>query len=329
MTKHVRVLLATAGVPAVVIAVVASLASAWRSRLPGEIAIHWSNGVPDNSATLDPFVRLTLLIGAGLAMAAAATAVTTLRRGAGPSRPAVGLLTGMALVPAAATAGVLVGNLDVRDWRAAANAGPAVLVTFLVLALGGALAVLVAGAPPVDRTLSGPAEDAPAIGLEAGQRAVWIGSATNRFLMAGVLVVPLTGIVLDRVFMVGTSPVVYVVLAAVGLAVTLIGSRLTATVDSAGVTVRLGLLGRPRRHFPLHRIDHAEAVEVGVFQGGGFGYRVNPFTGESLYKLRSGPALAITMRQGGLVYVTVDRPEQGAGLLNDLLRRQSSPHPPT
>lgn len=327
MTKRARVLLATAGVPATVIALSALLASMWSSRLPAVVAVHWTNGAPNNSAALDAFLKITLLVSGGFAMAGSAMAVTVLRRGNRLSRPGIGLLVGFTVLPAGSAVGVLIGNLDVRNWREATASGLVVAATLLVPVASGVLAAWVAGPSPAARPLSGPADDAPAVGLEPGQRAVWVGSTTNRFLMSSVLVVPLVGVVVNRVLMIPVSAWMYAALFGVGLAVTVIGSRLGATVDSAGVTIRLGLLGWPRRHLSLDRIDHAEAVELGLFKGGGFGYRVNPFTGETYYKLRSGPALAIAMRTGGLICVTVDRPEAGAGLLNDLLRRRLATEP--
>jgi hypothetical protein len=327
MNKRARVLLATAGVPAVVIAISASLASMWGSRLPAVVAVHWTNSTPNNSAALDPFLTIVLLVSAGLAMVVAAMAVMALRRGNPIPRLALGFLVGFAVLPAGATISVLIANLDVRDWREVTGTGLVVAVTLLVAVVGGVLAAQVAGPMPAARPLSGPADEAPGVGLGSGERAVWVGSTTNRFLLSGVLVVPLVGVFVNQVLMIGVSAWMYAVFFGVGLVVTLIGSRLGATVDSAGVTIRIGLLGRPRRHLPLDRIDHAEAVDLGLFQGGGFGYRVSPFTGVSLYKLRSGPALAITMRKGGLVYVTVDRPDAGAGLLNDLLRLQPTTDP--
>lgn len=119
MSKHTRILLATAGIPAVAIAATAVLASAWSSRLPEVAAVHRTNGTPGNSASLDLFLRIALLISAGLAMAVSAVAVTAVRRGNAVPRPAVGLLVGFATIPASGTIGVLIGNLDVRDWHEA------------------------------------------------------------------------------------------------------------------------------------------------------------------------------------------------------------------
>jgi hypothetical protein len=300
----------------------------WGSRLPDVVAIHWTNGTANNSAALGPFLTISLLVGAGLAMAVSALAVTALRRGTGLARTGIGFFVGLATLPASGTIGVLIANLDVRDWHEATGSALVAVVTLLVAVAGGALASQIAGTPPAALPLSGPADDAPAIGLEPGQRAVWVGGTTNRFLLSGVVVVPLVGLLLDQVAMIGMSAWLYAALFGAGLLVTLIGARVGATIDATGVTIRIGLLGWPRRHLPLDRIDHAEVVELGVLEGGGFGYRVNPFTGTSLYKLRGGPALAITMRKGGLVYVTVDGPGPGAGLLNDLLRHQALTGPP-
>jgi hypothetical protein len=324
MNKRARILLATGGIPAAAIAATAVLASVWSSRLPAVAAVHWTNGTPNNSASLALFLRITLLISAGLAMVVSAIAVTAERRGNAIPRTAIGFLVGFATTPASATIGILIANLDMNDWHHATGSALVVVVTLLVAIVGGVLGVLIAGTTPGTRPLSGPADDAPAIGLQPGQRAVWVSGTTNRLLLSSVVVVPLVGFLINQISMIHVSAWLYVVLFGSGLVVTVIGSRLGTTVDSKGFTIRIGLLGWPRRHIALDRIDHAEAVEVGLFQGGGFGYRMNPFRGESFYKLRGGPALAITMRKGGLVYVTVDNPDPGAGLLNDLIRRQAA-----
>lgn len=323
MKTRTRILLATAGVPVAAIAVAVVLASVWDARLPEVVAVHWMNGEPNNSASLGPFLKLALVIGAALAMAVSWIAVTARRRGNGLSRVAIGFFAGFATIPASGVVGVLVGNLDVRDWHEATGSVLVAAVTLLVAVGAGVLAAFVMGPVPRAAALDGPSADAPAIGLEPGQRAVWVGTTTNKFLLSSVLVVPLVGFVVDQVAMVAVPAWIYAALFAVGAVVTLLGARLGATVDSAGLTIRMGLLGWPRRHFPLDRIDHADVVDLGLFQAGGFGYRVNPFTGESIYKLRGGPALAIALSKGGLVYVSVDDPAPGAGLLNDLLRHRT------
>ncbi|QWF79719.1 hypothetical protein [Amycolatopsis sp. CA-230715] len=321
-----RILLATAGVPAVAIAVSVVLAWLWNTRLPEVVAVHWTNGEPNNSAPLGLFVKIALLLGAALAMAVSWMAVTAWRRGNGLSRVAIGFFAGFTTIPMSGTLGVLIANLDVEDWHRATGSALVAVVSLLVAVVAGVLAAVVMGPVPHSASPSGPADDDLAIGLAPGQRAVWVGATTNRFLLSSVLVVPLVGFVVDQVVMVPVPAWIYAALFVVGAVVTLLGARLGATVDSAGLTIRMGLLGWPRRHFALDRIDHADVADLGLLQGGGFGYRVNPFTGESIYKLRGGPALAIALRKGGLVYVTVDDPAPGAGLLNDLLRQRTRSH---
>ncbi|GAA1946176.1 hypothetical protein [Amycolatopsis minnesotensis] len=321
-----RILLATAGVPAAAVAVAGVMAWLWDARLPEVVAVHWTSGEPNNSASLGPFLTIALLVGAVLAMAVSWLAVTAARRGNGLSRIAIGFFAGFTTIPASGVLGVLVGNLDVGDWHRATGSALVAMVSLLVAVVAGVLAAFVMGPVPSVPGADGPAADAPAIGLAPGQRAVWVGSTTNRFLLSSVLVVPLVGFVVNQVGMVAVPAWIYLALFLVGAVVTLLGARLGATVDSAGLTIRMGLLGWPRRHFPLDRIDHADVADLGLLQGGGFGYRVNPFTGESLYKLRGGPALAVALRKGGLVYVSVDDPAPGAGLLNDLLRHRAAAH---
>jgi hypothetical protein len=95
--------------------------------------------------------------------------------------------------------------------------------------------------------------------------------------------------------------------------------RLRVRADSRGVTVRLGILGWPRRHIPLKDIDRADVGNLSLFSAGGLGVRLNPVTGTVAYKVRSRPALAITLLNGRRILVRADHPEPGAGLLNDLV----------
>jgi hypothetical protein len=45
-------------------------------------------------------------------------------------------------------------------------------------------------------------------------------------------------------------------------------------------------------------------------------------TGTTAYKVRGGPAMVLALESGRTVLVSVDDPETGAGLVNDLLARR-------
>ncbi|WP_439386117.1 hypothetical protein [Amycolatopsis lexingtonensis] len=88
------------------------------------------------------------------------------------------------------------------------------------------------------------------------------------------------------------------------------------------MTIRFGLLGFPWRHLKLADIREATARELATFGDGGLGLRFNPVTGTTAYKVRGGPALRLALENGRTVLISVDDPETGAGLVNDLVARR-------
>jgi hypothetical protein len=111
-------------------------------------------------------------------------------------------------------------------------------------------------------------------------------------------------------------------IALVGTFVTAVTYRLKATVDAQGVTIRFGLFGFPWRHIDLGRIREATTRELSTFGDTGLGLRFNPVTGTTAYKVRGGPAMVLALESGRTVLVSVDDPETGAGLVNDLLAQR-------
>jgi len=94
-----------------------------------------------------------------------------------------------------------------------------------------------------------------------------------------------------------------------------------ATIEGP-VTIRFGLLGVPWRHLALNSIREATTRELSTFGDGGLGLRFNPVTGTTAYKVRGGPALVLELANGRTALVSVDDPETGAGLVNDLLAQR-------
>jgi MFS family permease len=310
MTKLIRVLTATAVLPGAVLAVAGVLANTWRDRLPDPIATHWNSG-PNGASPLGLFVAVCLGLGAVATVLLAATAAAALRRGRPMPRLSVGVGAGFAALPPAVLLAVLVPNLDVPDWHAAR--GGAVVVFFLLGAAAlGVVAAFTGGLPaPVRET----AADRPSVGLRPGQRAFWSGRAANPAMLWALGLIPVAIAFLPA----GLPWPTAVWIAFVGAAVTALTYRLTATVDATGVTIRFGLLGFPRRHLKLSGIREATARDLTTFGDGGLGLRFNPVTGTTAYKVRGGPALALALESGRTVLVSVDDPETGAGLVNDLI----------
>ncbi|MET8994939.1 hypothetical protein [Amycolatopsis sp. NPDC004169] len=313
MTKLIRVLFATAVLPGAALAVAGVLEDAWAGRLPDPVATHWSGG-PNGHSALGTFTGVALGLGAVAVLLLATSAVTALRRGRPLPRPTVGVGAGFAALPAAVLLSVLVANLDVPDWQAA-RSGLAVLPFLLGAAILGGIAALVGGlpSPPAPETA-----DRPSVGLRPGERAFWSGRAVNPAMLWALALVPVAIALLPA----GLPWQTGVWIAFVGVVVTALTYRLSASVDARGVTIRFGLLGVPWRHFSLEDVREATTRELTTFGDGGLGLRFNPVTGTTAYKVRGGPALVLALANGRTVLVSVDDPETGAGLVNDLLAQR-------
>lgn len=313
MTKLIRILIATAVLPGAALAVAGALENVWADRLPDPVATHWSS-TPNGHNELGAFTAVTLGLGAVTALILATSAVTALRRGRPLPRPTVGVGAGFAALPAAVLLSVLVANLDVPDWQAA-HSGLVVVPFLLGTAILGIIAAWVGGlpSPPAPET-----PDRPSVGLRPGERAFWSGRAVNPAMLWALALIPLAIALLPA----GLSWQVAVWIAFVGFSVTALTYRLSASVDARGVTIRFGLLGVPWRHLALADIREATTRELTTFGDGGLGLRFNPVTGTTAYKVRGGPALVLELATGRTVLVSVDDPETGAGLVNDLLAQR-------
>jgi hypothetical protein len=310
MTKLIRVLIATAVLPGAVLAVAGVLANLWWDRLPDPLATHWNSG-PNGSSPLGLFVGVCLALGAFATVLLAATAVVALRRGRPMPRLSVGVGAGFAALPPAVLLAVLVPNLDVPDWHAA-RSGTVVVLLLLGAAALGVLAAYTGGFPAPVRE-GGPGR--PSVGLQPGQRAFWSGRAANPAMLWALALIPAAIALLPA----GVPWPTVLWIGFVGAVVTALTYRLRAKVDATGVTIRFGLLGFPWRHLELSTIREATARELETFGDGGLGLRFNPVTGTTAYKVRGGPALELTLESGRTVLVSVDDPETGAGLVNDLI----------
>lgn len=313
MTKLIRVLAATAVLPGAVLAAAGFLAGAWADRLPDPIATHWNAG-PDGATPVAVFAVACLALGGVATALLAVTAVGALRRGRPVPRLTVGVGAGLAALPPLTLLSVLVPNLDVPDWHAARSGAVVLLFLLGAVALGGVAAV-VGGLPgPAPE----PSADRPSVGLRPGQRAYWTGRAANPAMLWTLVLVP-GGIALVPA---GVQWPMALWIALVGAFVTAVTYRLKATVDANGVTIRFGLLGFPWRHLALDAIREATVRDLATFGDGGLGLRFNPVTGTTAYKVRGGPAMALALESGRTVLVSVDDPETGAGLVNDLIAQR-------
>ncbi|WP_007024030.1 DUF1648 domain-containing protein [Saccharomonospora iraqiensis] len=316
-----RLVLATGGVPAVVLAIAAALRAAWSSRLPDVVAMHWGvSGAPDGSARLTTLSTWCLALGGALTVLGTVVAVVLLHHGRGSHRGHVALWVLLASMPSTALLTSLVTTLDAPDWRQASGAGVALGVLLGGSVAAGGLAALLAPGVPPDRILDA-APGAQTVGLRDGQRATWIGSSTNVALATLSALTPPVVVVLIGL-VTGSSPgwAVTVVPTAIGVLAGLGVARVRAIVNTDAVTVRMGFLGMPHRTVPLAEIASATTEDLTLFGTGGLGVRTT-VAGDTAYKCRGGPALVLTLRSARRVLVTVDHPEEAAGLVNDLVRR--------
>ncbi|HET6707077.1 hypothetical protein [Amycolatopsis sp.] len=315
MTKLIRVLFATAVLPGAALAVAGALENAWAHRLPDPVATHWSNG-PNGATPLGVFTGVCFGLGVLAVLLLATTAVTALRRDRPLPRATIGVGVGFAALPAAVLLSVLVANLDAPDWHAARSGLVVVLLFMLGAVTLGVVAAFAGGLPAAPGRAD--AANRPSVGLRPGQRAFWASGAANPAMLWTLALVPVAIALVPA----GLSWPVAGWLTLVGVLVAALTYRLSATVDAKGVTIRFGLLGLPWRHLRLDSIREATTRELSMFRDGGLGLRFNPVTGTTAYKVRGGPALELTLESGRKVLVSVDDPETGAGLVNDLLAQR-------
>jgi hypothetical protein len=293
-------------------ATVALLRATLAGDLPEPLPVHWdASGEVDETATLGGF---TAAVGAVTAVGAALTLFLLVLRSRRAVAPEAVVLGGwLTWVFAAVYAQVLLGAQGAATAAEVELGWLAVVGTLLVPTALAALLWWLLPRPEVADP-AGP----PASSLTVGpdERVVWLGTARSRVLLVGGAALLAAGSVLAlRVTVEG------LVLAGTGLLLALLSS-LTVRVDREAVTVRWGIL--PLRHrLPLDSLVAARTEEVEPMRWGGWGYRAS--TRGRAAVVRRGPGLVLTLRDGREFAVTVDRPEQGAELVNALLAARRTP----
>jgi hypothetical protein len=84
----------------------------------------------------------------------------------------------------------------------------------------------------------------------------------------------------------------------------LTATSLRTTAGPNGIAVHFGVLGWPRFRYPMHRIEHVEAIEVSQWA---WGMYWSPRRGLML-TLRNGPALRLTLTNGRKVTISTPQP---------------------
>ncbi|MFF5257371.1 DUF1648 domain-containing protein [Actinomadura viridis] len=310
-------LAASAGLAAIPVAPLAL-----RDRLPDPLATHWDGGgTPDGSSSF----TVWLLVCGGIWLVLCGAAVITGLGGWGRRRTRAGfgaLLGFGAGVTAGMIGSTLRANLDRASWREAGELGGGVIALVMLGAAAAALVGWLIGMTGSDATAPPPA-GTPRLKVGAGQRAVWIGYVHNRLLAwlggalaaAGAIGAPLVLLLPEPLTPGGPLGIPLVTLGLTGLVVLALSSA-RVTVDTRGLAVAFGPLGRPVRRIPRGRIAAAWAEDRSPAEAGGWGYRLGP-RGTTVM-LRGGECLVVQYDDGGRFAVSVDDAERGAALLNSL-----------
>lgn len=315
-----RLILLTAAVPLVFLAISLVLMSSWSDRLPNPVATHWGSGGVDATGTraglVVPFVGAVVALTALFTVIGLWSGAEALGR-----RLAAGVGVGVTAMLCSLMLTLTYGQLDLDDaLRAPSPTVLQMLLCLLIAFVSGALAALAAGADPA-LPAAGPADpDAPRAELALGESAMWTGVAASvPMLWLGIVLTG--GLVLVPLFTVGAAAAVPVGIV-VGLLV--VGSSYwRVTVDRRGLRC-VGVFGMPRLSVPLGEVESARETEVRALRDyGGYGLRMGR-GGRPGVILRKGAALEVRRTGGRGLVVTVDRAGEAAALLNSLAERRIS-----
>ena len=314
---NTRFNLATIVLPAISMAVVATVIAAVASRLPDPMAVHWGvSGAPDGFMSQGGFVVTTIAV-----LVAVGGLMALIARMASGAMVGARILTGMPLGMVWLIGSLLVFTALIQLDASSAVRLPAWLIpTALVLgALGTAAGATIAGEGERPPASSSPAPaDAARMDLADGATAIWVGRTPPMRampLLAASMV--LVGLVLawltDWIVLAGMLPAILIVVAM---------SSFRVVIGREGVAIHGLFFGLPRMRVPIGEIAEAAPGSVSFKSFGGWGIRIRP-GGESAVLTRSGDALVITRTDGAKLRVSLDEPQQPAAVLSTLLDRRA------
>jgi hypothetical protein len=311
-------------VPVVVPAVAVVLIVMWLPSLPDPAATHWGVGGVDGFGSPQSYLWMAIGLGLGLPILIFAGVLGMGRhQWGGASR----LLGGMALGLSGFSAVVNAGSVAVqRGLSDASHVGPV-----WPIVIGGFCALLVLTAvgwamqPDVHPTPGAPLKPAHLASISAGERVVWVATASMSrvaTLVIGAVVVVVVGITAMMVIQrheASWIPVLTLVI--IGLAFASSASfKVRAGADGLSVRSQVGF---PSVHVPLDEIISVRAVDCHPFgEFGGFGWRIG-LDGRTGIVLRTGPAIEVERRDKRPLVVTVDGADVGVATLNAYLARRS------
>jgi hypothetical protein len=289
------------------------LVNSWRSELPNPVASHWgADGKPNGFSTVDSTIAVMLVGGVVLVLGFGAVTLF-LGHSALTRRISAGVTIWSALFLSILIAGSLYPQRGLADAHDAGGIGAVILVALIgSLAAGVVVGIAVPG-DPVLPTAEPVDADAPRVVLDAGDDAVWSGTAESRVALASGLVA--AGLMLALAVLMQLWAMLVVSVAVFALVASM--SVVVVRVDRTGVSIR-SPLGWPRTRIPLEEVVRADVIDVRPLRDfGGWGWRVG-LGGRVGIALRGGESLLIERTGGRSDVVTVDGAFIAAGTLNAL-----------
>lgn len=289
-----------------------------RGRLPDPLAIHYgAGGVADGYASSEAVIWYGSVVLLVLTIAMTLLSFVGGRQMVG-SRALAGAPLGVTTLLATLLTVTVVDQIDLPSSVNHRMPGWTVAVPLAAGAVGWVLGALIDGPEP--EVPPGALSSDPALpryDLGGTGTVVWQGTAAP-----GVALVILSCVVLAVVTAVAllVDPWLFLVVGVV-LAAILSTILFRVTVGRSAVLISGGLLGLPRFRVPLDRVVAARAVSTSARSWGGWGLRVMP--NRTGIITRHGPALEIERSDGARLLVTVERPDEAAGVVNALLARDA------
>lgn len=319
---HRAFVLVAVAAPVVLTAVAVTLIVLWLPELPNPAATHWGVGGVNGYGAPATFVWLAIGVGLGVpVLIAVATFAVARGQWGGAARLLGAVALGLSGFIAVTTTGSVAIQRGIDDAHQVGGIGGLMIAAAAVLVVLAATGWLVQ--PHVRPTPGAPLQPAHISSIAAGERVVWLATATmSPVAMALISVVIVLVVGITAVMAVQASEGAWIPL----LSLVLIG---LAFASSASFRVRIGpdglsvrsQIGVPRTHVPLDEITAVRAVDCNPFgEFGGFGWRMGT-DGRTGIVLRRGPAIEVERRGRRPLVVTVDGADVAAGLLQAYLDR--------
>lgn len=283
-------------------------------RLPDPMATHGGGGgEPDGFTSRGVAAIMLPLVFVGVGVGLALLASLNESRG-GPYGAIIGSCGAVTLAVQTVT---VYANYDRENWQ---DARPVRLAP-LIIVVAGALVFGAIGAV-VDRRMASAQAGAvaavtrvPPLDLAPAEQALWIGHASNAWLLVSGTSLVVAAAVATRFPGAVTLPDSWwgiALLFLVGLVV-LLFSVVRCQADERGVRVAYGPWGWPVQRIAPSKIAAAEVAQLSGKRTG-WGYRGRP--GKAALIVRSGECPLLRYASGGWFYISIDDATNGAALIN-------------